>query len=250
MAQGEAAAGVPEHLAEPLAELTNTLAARLGDELLSVVLYGGAARGEHLRGRSDTNLLVVLRKVEPDQLRAVARDVQRARRRIRLSPVFVAREELIASADTFAIELADMQEHHIVLYGEDPLAKMQPDPEHLRLQVEHELRGKLSRLRQNYLRDAVDPRAVIWLMLNSFSSFLTLFATLLRLRGKRPAGKRAELVGQAADELGLDRGVLELLLAAHRGGRAIPKAEAHRVFESYLAAVESAVWSVDRSTGG
>jgi hypothetical protein len=73
---------------------------------------------------------------------------------------------------------------------------------------------------------------------------------LLRLRGKRPAGKRAELVGQAADELGLDRGVLELLLAAHRGERAIPKAEAHRVFESYLAAVESAVRSVDRSTGG
>ncbi len=250
MTPGEAAAGVPEHLADPLAELTNTLAERLGDELLSIVLYGGAARAEHLPGRSDTNLLVVLRKVEPSQLRAVARDVRRARRRIRLSPVFLSREELIASADTFAIELADMQDHHIVLHGDDPLANVRPEPEHLRLQVEHELRGKLSRLRQSYLRDAVDARAVIWLMLNSFTSFLTLFAALLRLRGKRPAAKRAELVGQAAEELGLDRAVLERLLAAHRGERAIPKAEAHRVFESYLATVESAVRSVDQSTRG
>jgi predicted nucleotidyltransferase len=242
-------ADVPGHLARPLTELVTALHACLGDDLVSVVLYGGAARGEHQRGRSDANLLVVLERVEPKHLRAVAREVRRARKRIRLSPVFVSREELVGAADTFAVELADMQEQHVVLYGDDVLANLRIDPEHLRLQVEHELRGKLSRLRQNYLRDAEDTRAVIRLMVNSFSSFVTLFAALLRLRGKRPARKRAELLNQAAAELGLDGELLARLLAAHRGERAIPKADAHAVFESYLRVVESAVRSADRAGG-
>jgi predicted nucleotidyltransferase len=249
MTGGDTMADVPEHLARPLAELVTTLQARLGDDLVSVVLYGGAGRGEHQPGRSDTNLLAVLERVEAKHLRAVAREMRRARKRIRLSPVFVSQEELTAAADTFAVELADMQEQHVVLYGDDPLADLRIDPEHLRLQVEHELRGKLSRLRQNYLRDAEDARAVIWLMMNSFSSFLTLFAALLRLRGKRPARKRAELVGQAAAELDLDQELLARLLAAHKGERAIAKAEAHTVFETYLGVVESAVRSADRTRG-
>jgi hypothetical protein len=249
MIGGENVAAVPEHLVDPLAELTQTLRALLGDELVSVVLYGGAARGEHQQGRSDTNLLVVLRRVEPKQLRAVAREVRRARRRIRLSPVFLSQEELAAAADTFAVELADMQEQHVVLSGEDPLTHLRIEPEHLRLQVEHELRGKLSRLRQNYVRDAADPRAVIRLMMNSFSSFLTLFAALLRLKGTPPAPTRGEIASQAAAELHLDKELLERVLAAQRGEQTIPKAEAHAVFERYLSAVESALKSVDRAKG-
>jgi len=250
MTSEKAVANIADHLRKPLADLTHTLRACFGDELVSVVLYGGAARGEHHPGRSDTNLLVVLRRVEPEQLRAIAREIRRARKRIRLSPVFLSQQELAASADTFAIELAEMQDQHVVLYGEDPLTHLPINPEHLRLQVEHELRGKLSRLRQNYLRDAGDSRAVIWLMMNSFSSFLTLFAALLRLDGKRPAPNRSDLVSQAATELDLDQDLLARLLAARRGERPIPRAEAHALFERYLQAVESTVQRVDRAKKG
>ncbi len=190
MTADEIAAQVPAHLTRPLAELTAALQAALGDDLVSVVLYGGAARDEHQRGRSDTNLLVVLKQVAPTQLRAIAPAMRRARKQIRLSPVVLSREELAASAETSAIELTEMQEQHVVLFGQDPLTNPRIEPQHLRLQVEHELRSKLFRLRHSYLRDARNARAVIWLMMNSFSSFLTLFAALLRLSGKQPAPRR------------------------------------------------------------
>jgi hypothetical protein len=189
-----------------------------------------------------------MRRVGAEQLRTLAGSLRKVRKKLRLSPVVLSPDDLATCADTFAVELAEIQDRRIVLHGEDPVADIDIRPEHLRLQIEHELRGKLSRLRQSYLRDAGNPRAVARLMTNSLGSFLTLFAALLRLRGKTPAPERAALVEQVAD-LGVDSDVWQHLLAARIGDTRIATAEAHAIFERYLEAIESVVNAADLGQG-
>ena len=46
-----------------LDQLVASLRATLGDQLESIILYGGLARGEFAADRSDVNLMVVLKEV-------------------------------------------------------------------------------------------------------------------------------------------------------------------------------------------
>ena len=50
-------------------EFAETLVDRYGEDLVSVVLYGSAARGDYREGISDLNVLVLLRTLNPELLR-------------------------------------------------------------------------------------------------------------------------------------------------------------------------------------
>jgi predicted nucleotidyltransferase len=240
------AGSLPEHLVEPLQYVAWRLRERFGEDLAALVVYGSAARGEHVPKRSDVNLLVVLRRVDAEHLRGAADEVRRARR-LRLAPVLLSPDDLTRGRDAFAVELTEMQDHRVVIHGEDPFTGLVIDREQLRLQVEHELRSKLMRLRQAYLHHARDSRAVARLMADSAGSFATLFAAALRLRGEQPAPTRAELATQLAAAFDLDGELLTRLLMA-RGGRArLARREAHELFPQYLAMVESVTAAVDRA---
>ena len=52
--------------------LTERLKTTHGDQLVAVVLYGSAARGERVEQRSDFNVLVIVRTLTPTMLRATA----------------------------------------------------------------------------------------------------------------------------------------------------------------------------------
>jgi predicted nucleotidyltransferase len=239
---------LPEHLVEPLQCVAWRLQERFGEDLAALVVYGSAARGEHVPKRSDVNLLLVLRRVDAEHLRGAADEVRRARR-LRLAPILLSPDDLARGCDSFAIELTEMQDHRVVIHGEDPFIDLVIDREQLRLQVEHELRSKLMRLRQAYLRHARDPRAVARLMTASVGSFVTLFAAALRLRGEQPAPTRGELAPQLAAAFDLDGELLTRLLMARGGQGRLARREAHELFPRYLAMVESVTAAVDRAGG-
>src|SRR5258708_39091293 len=103
----------------------------------------------------------------------------------------MTRDELERSTDVFTIELIDMQQHHRVLFGEDVLQGLQIPTYLHRVQVEYELREKVTLLRQQLLL-AEDSNSPLWdLLLRSRPSFLTLFRhALIALGNTAPAGKR------------------------------------------------------------
>src|SRR5581483_10159338 len=63
----------------------------------------------------------------------------------------MTRRELERSTDVFIIELLDMQQHHRVLFGEDVLRELEIPMQLHRLQVEYELREKLTLFRHTVL---------------------------------------------------------------------------------------------------
>lgn len=219
-------------------------------ELVSVVLYGSAARGEYRPGESDLNVLVLLRGLGPAALR---RATELARAWVgegNPPPLMMALDEWRRSADVFAIELADIRDAYVVLAGVDPFTGVEIDPGDLRLQCERELKGKQVQLRERYLLFAGEPADLGALLTRSFSTFLVLFRTVLRLTGE-PGTRDAETVVRTlAERVGFSpAALLEIQRARAEGHKLAPRAD-DPVVTGYLDAVARVVDHVDRLVHG
>lgn len=233
----------PEDLAERLASIA-------GLPLVSVILYGSAAAGDHAGKRSDYNVMVVLDRVGAAELDAIAPAIRAWTRAGNRPPQLFTRESLERSADVFAIELADMKDHHRVLHGLDALMPLEIDPVNLRLELERELKVNLIRVRERYLLAAGRPSHMAALMLESVATFGVLARAALRLfEGSGPAGKREALIGLSA-HVTFDPDPLLRIMDAKAQGTRIPSAEIPALFARYLAAAEALADGVDRQMAG
>lgn len=218
---------------------------RFGADLASVVLYGSAARGEYRPGVSDLNLLVVLREISPEALRRASEPARAWVAEGNSPPLFMSLDEWWGSADVWAIELADMREAHVVVAGMDPFSRVDIRLDDLRMQCERELKGKQIQLRERYLLFAGQPAELGELLVRSFSTFLVLFRTVLRLSGEGGVRDAETVVRRVADRAGFDPApLLEIHQARSAGQKLQPAADAP-VVTGYLDAVRRVVEYVD-----
>jgi predicted nucleotidyltransferase len=187
-----------------LDELVERLKKAYADRLLSVVLYGSAAAGDHQNPFSDLNVLCVLREITPRELAAAEPIVRWWREKDNPSPLLVTEEEIRNSTDCFPIEFHDIKEQGRVLYGPDLLATIEVHDQDYRAEVEHELRAKLLRLRQKAAGIMQDQPLLLRLMADSVSTFCVLFRHALALHGEPRKGPKREILEQAGRRFGID----------------------------------------------
>jgi predicted nucleotidyltransferase len=212
------------------------------DHGYSAVLYGSAARGDFLPGRSNINLLLVMDDASPSRLTALGTAFAAWRRATWESPLVITRAEWERASDVFPIEITDMRAGYRVLRGSDPVAGAVVEPGDLRQALERELRGKLLRLRQGYAAAAGDAQALGLLAAASAPAILVLLRSLLTLAG-RPVPQTVEgVVTEAATLLDVPASALASPVA-HRGERGWRCSTAE--FEQYLGAVANAASYVD-----
>ena len=231
-------------------DFARELANAFGEALRSIVLYGSAARDEYQEGLSDLNLLVILREVDAASLRRASPLARRWVEAGNPPPLIIGHSELLRSLDTFPIEYAEIRDAHRVLEGENPVAELRIDREHLRLQCEHELKGKRIQLRERYLLTADDPEALGELLVRSISTFLVLFRTVLRLAGKRTAGSPEQIVRATAEQVGFNPKPLLAILRARADRSGLRPAPEDEVVLGYLAAIDQTVQWVDGLSAG
>lgn len=209
----------------------------------SALLYGSAARGDFLAGRSNINLLLVLDDPSPARLRALAPAFATWRKAASEPPLLISRAEWARATDVFPIEITDMRAGYRVLRGGDPLSAAAVRPGDLRQALERELRGRLLRLRQGYAAAAGDEKLLGELAAGSIGTILVLLRSLLHLVGRpAPAGPPA-LTAEAAALIGAPADAL-LRPVQHRGERGWRCTTGE--FEEYLEAVARAVGYVDQ----
>src|ERR1043166_8372354 len=110
-----------------------------GKNLVSVILYGSAAAGDHVAELSDYNILIALNRIGPPDLRNAHACVREWVRMGNPLPVYFTVRELEDAVDVFPIEFHQMSIARKVLYGSDVLANVSVRPENIRLQAEYEL---------------------------------------------------------------------------------------------------------------
>jgi predicted nucleotidyltransferase len=229
-----------------LNELVSRLRAAYAEKLVSVVLYGSAASGEYHERFSDLNVLVVLNEVGVPELVQGQDAVHWWQKQKQPLPMILAREEIENANDVFPIEFLDIQHNHRVLAGEDLAAKITIDTRQHRAQLEHELRASLLRLRGRFLGLQQDKGDVARLMLDSVSTFSTLFRHALILGGVAAPVKKREIFRAVAERFSISAEPFEKLLAAREQNRKLADAEILPLFQAYLAGITRMAEVVDK----
>jgi len=217
------------------------------ENLASVVLYGSAVTGDHVRDRSNYNVLVVLNRITPDDLQAAHPVVEKWQKSGHPLPLYFTREEMADASDVFPIEFLDMSSAHRVLYGYDPLAGLEIPTYNLRRQLEYELRGKLIRLRELYIPASHSAERLSALMADSIVSFAALFRHVVHLLGVHEVGQRKrEIIEALKEATSIDTAPFMTALDVREKKQRLSQEEANRLFASYLASVEEVIQIVDQ----
>lgn len=200
-----------------LDELVAKLTKALGSKLVSVVLYGSGATGDHHGSFSDLNILCVLEEITPVQLAATSPVFHWWQHKGNPSPLLLTEHEVQTSTDCFAIEFHDIREHHKLLFGRDVVSSLEVDRTFYRAQVERELRSKLLRLRQKASGVLGDANVLRRLLADSVSTFCVLFRHALILHGVEIGPRKREVIQRSAERFGIDPTPFEKLLAMREG---------------------------------
>jgi hypothetical protein len=226
----------------PLETFTAEVSSALGPRLVSFLLYGAAARGE-VGAPADTLLIcdaadeALLAALEPAVRRWVAQGDP--------PPLVFTAREWRESADTFAVEYADIRAAHRVLAGTDPWAGIVVDRTHVRHQLERELRGKVLRLRQRLLASRGDARALDAMVRDTAGGWLTMLRTLLRLAGRPVPNAAVDVVRAGAELAGFPPDPIATLVASARGADGPRLAPRDPRVTAYLGAVARTAEYVD-----
>jgi predicted nucleotidyltransferase len=229
-----------------LDEFARRVESALGENLHSLSLFGSAARGTHVEGRSDVNLLLIVRDASVAALHAATPVVAEWTKAGQPPPLIFSEVEWRASTDVFPIEIEDMRDAHRVLAGSDPLDGVVTTREHLRFELEHEVRGKVLRLRTEYAAAAADGKALGRLLVHSAGTFFVLFRAVLRLTGGVPPTDHDALVRETAAAAGLDGSAFDWVLAALDGKNPPPLAAYDPIAGRYVDTMEKLADFIDK----
>ncbi|HKF02657.1 MAG TPA: nucleotidyltransferase domain-containing protein [Candidatus Sulfotelmatobacter sp.] len=219
-----------------------------GSNVEGVILFGSAAAGDFHEGLSNVNLMCILRDTSLKALHALSPAAKWWDGKKQTPPLCMTKQELQRSTDVFTIELLDMQQHHRVLFGDDPLKDLQIPMDLHRVQVEYELREKLILLRQHLmLADANEAR--LWeVVLRSVSSLSTLFRHTLIALGESASTSRREAVAALAQRVGFDGGSILKVLDVREGKADRKKIDIVDLAARYLSSVEKVIAAVDMAS--
>lgn len=226
-------------------DLVEKLKKALGSQLKSIVLYGSAAAGDHLGEGSDFNILVALDRLGLDELNALVPISDRWVKAGNPPPLLFTRDRFIQSADVFPIEILDIREAHKILFGEDIIAELDVSKENLRLQLEHELKGKLIQLRAGFLVTKRDAGRIVDLMVDSLSSFLVLARAALRLLQEQVPAQKIDALKQLAEQFHFETQSFETIQQIKEGTLKQRDVDAEQLFSRYLEAIEQMTDRVD-----
>jgi hypothetical protein len=213
-------------------ELLNTLPGRI----FSICLYGSAATGEHLPKRSDINLMIMVDRLEMNDLQSCFKLIKKGRKKRITAPLFLTPEHISTSTDTFPIEFLEMKEKHLILFGTDPFLNLDIDPKNLRLQCEQQIKGKLIRVRQSYIEVGLKKRQLLGLLLTSFTSLLPVLRNTIRLIEPdiQPPKGNENVILRVSKDFQLEDEIFLQILKIKKRALKPDKDMLHNIFEGYL----------------
>lgn len=191
---------LPDDVVRALDEFVAAARAAFGDDLVSVLLYGSAAEGA-LRATSDVNVILVLSSFVPakaDQLRDPLRTAHAA---VKLSAMFLLRDEVGAAAQAFAQKFADILRRRRVLYGEDPFSTISIPREVVVARLNQVLLNLTLRMRAFYVERGLREEQLAGMVAQMAGPIRACAASLLELEGEVP-GSPKEALRRFTESLG------------------------------------------------
>ena len=227
-----------------LTDLVRRLKEFAADNLESVILYGSAARGDYHESHSDLNVLCTLRSLSVIELARIAPAITWwCTEKKEPPPMLFTSQELQHSAAVFSIELLDIQKNHRVLYGPDVVSGISVPMNLHRLQVEHDLRIVILKLRQRFLNSSQKPQELSTILAESISSVRTLLCHTLIAVNEEPPTTPHDLFARVAALCGVEAASLDRAWRARTSP--LPADETSGVYGAYLSTLEQVIQCLD-----
>ena len=225
---------LPREVRETLREYLNEMTALFDSTLEAVILYGSAARGDFLPGRSNLNLLLLLTAHDGRCLSRYAKVHRRWSKKGIVVPLFVTEQELQDSLALYPLEYLELSRYHLMVAGRDPFVHLHSDLRHLSVQCLQEIRGNLLRIRQRFVEGGATPDVIHVLLPLSITALLPCLRGLAQLLDWSAAGSVEDLLGAVGTRLGMDGAPLLDAWRLKTGSISPGHAELPRLFDRYV----------------
>jgi hypothetical protein len=216
------------------------------DDLVSIILYGSGAGDDYIPGKSDLNFLVTVTEKAIDHLDQAIETVSRWRKKDVATPLFMTKLYIESSLDSFPIEFLNIKNKYILVYGEDVLRDITFDANHVRLQCEREIKGKLILLREGFLETGGKQKRIQELIKASITAFISVFNGLLYLKGIEIPVTRREVIRSVVKEFPIDEKVFMQCLDIKEGKGDSSPSVVKDIFKRYLIEVRKLWELVDK----
>jgi hypothetical protein len=226
-------------------ELVSSLQSAQGGNLVSVIDYGWAIVAPSNPRRSDYQLMIVTERLAARDLRVMRPIIRNWTELGYEMPVLITAEEFGDSLDVFPIEFRLMKRAYRILYGQDLLAGREASKEHLRWQTEHELRGKLLRLRSLALPASESSDQLANMMTESIVTFVQLMRAITEIVGEEPPLGRQATARRVGEILNVDTSPIIRVLRLRDEPAGLMEIEIQDLFASYLDCLTRVVEAVD-----
>ncbi len=184
-------------LRRPMREYVAFLKEVGGENILALSVFGPAVgAGFDPDIRNAENVLVV-EHVDLTMLLKLAGQGARFGKQGIAAPLVMTPTYIRASLDAFPLELLDIQDRRLTLFGLDYFSDLRFEPAHVRLQCERELKTVLIAMRQGLLASRGENRGIDALETEAGESMRRTLRGMVRLKGQKslsePAGMLAFL---------------------------------------------------------
>jgi len=227
-------AKIPKDPKEIFQEITEDYRRELGNDMVSIILYGSGASGEYVPKKSDLNFLIVLSEEGINTLERSFKVVSKWRKRNVEIPLFLTKRYIESSLDSFPIEFLNMKINHTLVFGEDVLSKLTFEKGHMRVQCERELKGKLLQLRQGYLDTSQRAGNMQSLIARSIPAFMAIFRALLYIKDMELPVHKDEILSLICEVFHMDHGIFSALLSVKDRENKPSKGEMDSLIHNYI----------------
>lgn len=194
---------VPDSVKKDLVEFLNQILKLYSDDLISIMAFGSSTTGDYVENASDINLMIVYSDLNITDLNSVAQVSKAWLKKRSFSPRFISMNNLTSSSRFFQIDMLEMKDMHITLYGKDLFNDLAIVKTSLHWQLSYEIKAMRMRIKQQFWKSCGDELFMRRILLERFTSITHLSRVLLHLQGKPVPADYNGIHKLAVKELGL-----------------------------------------------
>jgi len=229
---------LPEEVQDLLTRYSAQIKEDWSADLGGLLLFGSAARGDFITGRSNLNMLLLVRCLSVDLLQRAGQLHKKWGKHQIVAPLLMTEDDLGRCGRLFPLEFLQMTQHHVVLAGHDPFVEFQIDRDQLAWQCEQELEANLLRLRQRFIEGAGRIEAIQALLILSITAVLPCIRGLLHIMEQPFKGKDIEILEGLPATFQFDSTIFLEILHIKRGLSSPGSLEWTNVYSRYLQNLE------------
>ncbi len=229
---------VIQPMRQPIEQYADLVRALAGNNALALTLFGSIAASSFDKTQHTVRNVLVLESVELEMLRRLANEGSKLGKTRISAPLIMTPTYITASLDTFPLELIEIHQCHITIFGHDHFETLAFHDADVRLQCERELKAILIGMRQGLLAAAGREKLIGEMETDVAERLVRTFRGMLWLKGQREPKPAAEVISEVEN-------IIEKKLAGVRGALSVSAPHRWDLFQSLYENVETVGKVVD-----